>query len=197
MLETRRQFLAGSAVATVALVSPVALAESENERLKRTRDIEKYAKATGRSKTKAGCARTAVKAPLSSVEKAVTDFRHYKAMIPKFKQARVVKKNGKSTQVYLEVPILKGASKVWAIVEFAPTHGSGRRRVIRGHMVKGNVKRFDATWTIEKIDDDFTKLDLELLMVPKFFAPRSLVTKNVMGAAKSAVKGVRRNAESR
>jgi hypothetical protein len=62
-------------------------------------------------------------------------------------------------------------------------------------MVKGNVKRLDATWRIKKIDDTNTQLHLELMIVPKLPVPGSMVTGEVAYAADEAVMGSRNRAE--
>src|SRR3954467_3822168 len=74
----------------------------------------------------AGGARTVVSASPELVKSGVLDFEHYaryfdphKGKNPKRKWAsHVVGKSGDKTDVYLEVPILKGAAKIWAIIRF-------------------------------------------------------------------------------
>jgi hypothetical protein len=66
-------------------------------------------------------------------------------------------------------------------------------------MVKGNVKRLDATWRLKKIDDTTTNVVLELLIVPDMAipVPDSLVVPEVRFAAAKAVEGSRDEAEKR
>ena len=112
-------------------------------------------------------------------------------------QARIVGRSGDKTDVYLEVPILNGASKVWAVVRFSPPEIQGNQEVIRGRLVKGNVKRLDAVWRIEKVDDKTSVLSLELLIVPELPAPKSLLSSELKKAAGRAVNGARNEAEER
>ncbi len=61
------------------------------------------------------------------------------------------------------------------------------------------MKRLDARWRISKIDDQNTKLDLELLIVPDWLMPlpHSLVTGEAAYAASRAVLGLRNASERR
>jgi ribosome-associated toxin RatA of RatAB toxin-antitoxin module len=125
------------------------------------------------------------------------DFDRYPEFISKFDKAKVVGRDGAKTDVYLQVPILKGAAKVWAVVRFEPPKTLNEdEEVIAASMVKGNVKRLDATWRIKKIDADNTQLNLEMLIVPKLPVPGSLVTGEVAYAADEAVTGSRNRAEA-
>src|SRR5262245_39209853 len=181
----------------LALIAPSASAEptEEAKRLMKSRDAERYEVKTEHSSTKAGAARVHVATPSSDVKKVVLDFKHYSKFISKFDKAKVVGRDGDKTDVYLQVPILKGAAKIWAVVRFEPIKTVNGEEVLEGHMVKGNVKRLDAWWRIKKIDDDNTQLNLELLILPKLPVPGSLVTGEVAYAADEAVMGSRNRAE--
>jgi ribosome-associated toxin RatA of RatAB toxin-antitoxin module len=158
---------------------------------------QRYEVKTSLSNIKAGGARTDVRAPIEVVRQAIIDFGSYAETIKKFEKARVVGRHGDTTDVYLQVPILKGAAKVWAVVRFEPKRGADGNEVIVGRMIKGNVKRLDASWHLKKIDDANTKLDLELLIVPDLPipVPGSLVTGELSYAAEKAVKGMRSRSE--
>jgi ribosome-associated toxin RatA of RatAB toxin-antitoxin module len=137
------------------------------------------------------------KAPSATLRSVVTDFGRYSSIIKQFKQARVLGRSGDKTDVYLEVPILEGAGKVWAVVRFAPPEIVGDEVIISGRLVKGNVKRLDAKWRIKKVDESASELTLELLIVPDLPAPNSLITKELRKAAGKAVHGARMEAERR
>ena len=109
----------------------------------------------------------------------------------------MVGKSGDKTDVYLQVPILKGAAKIWAIVRFDPPQRVGNEDIVRGKLIKGNVKRLDAIWRIRQVDDKNSELDLELFIVPDMPAPRSLVLSEERGAAAKAVSDTRKEAERR
>lgn len=182
-------FAAGS-VGAEPKPSPVA------QRLLKHRDAERYRVSAAGTSVQAGAARVAVAAPIEVVRDVVTDFGDYATHIKKFKKSHVVGRKGKKTDVYMQVPILKGLGKVWAIVRFAPAKTEGGQEVIVGKMLKGNVKRLDATLRLERIDDDNTQLNLELLIIPDMPVPGSLITGEVEYAADEAVTGLRDWSES-
>ena len=197
MTISSRRALLLSTLAAVFCTSSLATAKpsAEARRLIKKRDSERYEVRTKHSSTKAGCARVHVAAPQKVVNKVVTDFRRYPKFIKKFQKAKVVGRKGNKTDVYLQVPILKGAAKIWAIVRFEKIKKVGSSYVLRGEMIKGNVKRLDAKWVVKKIDAKNTQLNLELLIVPKLPVPGSLVTGEVAYAADEAVMGSRNRAE--
>ncbi|MGC4091429.1 MAG: SRPBCC family protein [Polyangiaceae bacterium] len=145
----------------------------------------------------AGAARTLVMAPDGVVRSVVTDFARYDSFISRFKSAKIVGKVGDKTDVYLQVPIMNGAVKIWAVVRFDPPKDSGADQIITGKMVKGNVKRLDAVWRIHKVNEQSTELRLELSIVPDLPVPEGLVLPEVRYAADKAVSGSRDEAERR
>ncbi|MCC6666126.1 MAG: hypothetical protein IT375_20390 [Polyangiaceae bacterium] len=197
-MNTRRTLMMVVATLGLALVAPAASADANEEakRLMKLRDAERYEVSTEYSATKAGAARVHIAAPVANVKKTVTDFKNYSKFISKFDKAKVVGRDGDKTDVYLQVPILKGAAKIWAVVRFSPIKSVNGEEVLEGQMVKGNVKRMDARWRIKKIDDENTQLNLELLIVPKLPVPGSMVTGEVKYAADEAVMGSRNKTET-
>jgi ribosome-associated toxin RatA of RatAB toxin-antitoxin module len=181
------------------LLTSLAVAEPspEAKRLMKLRDAERYEVQTPHSRIRAGAARVHVKAPTETVRKVVLDFKNYEKFISKFEKSRVVGRDGDKTDVYLQVPILKGAAKVWAVVRFEPPKKVGGEEVVQASLVKGNVDRLDAKWRIKRIDGENTQLNLELLIVPKLPVPGSLVTGELAYAADVAVMGSRDRAEKK
>lgn len=196
-MKTRRTLVMVLATLGLALLAPSAGAEPNEEakRLMKLRDAERYEVGTEHSSTKAGAARVHIAAPVATVKKTVTDFKNYSKFISRFDKSKVVGRDGNNTDVYLQVPILKGAAKLWAVVRFAPIKSVEGEERLEGHMIKGNVHRLDARWRITKIDEDNTQLSLELLILPKIPVPGSMVTKEAAYAADKAVVGSRDRAE--
>lgn len=159
--------------------------------------IQRYETLTPASSIKAGGARVQVHAPLEAVERVITDYGNWSRHIHKFEKAKVVGRHGDRTQVYFQVPILKGASRIWVVAEFEPIKQTDNGAVLVAHMLKGNVKRLDARWRLSKIDDQNTKVELEVLLEPDWPipVPNSLVTEEATNAAEQAVDGHRRAAE--
>jgi ribosome-associated toxin RatA of RatAB toxin-antitoxin module len=196
MMRLARGFWLKAWVVALVVVGPATAAPNdEQKRLMKKRGAERYDVAASGSSVRAGAARVTVKAPIKLVHKVVSDFKNYPEFISKFEKARVVGREGNKTDVYLQVPILKGAAKVWAVVRFEPVKSVNGWDVLEAHMVKGNVKRLDAWWRVKKIDDENTQLNLEMLIVPKLPVPGSLITDEVAYAADVAVMGSRNRAE--
>jgi len=180
-----------------ALIAAASLAVAVPAEATTDREIRRFDVKVKNSDWSAGAARARVLAKKDVLKGVVTDYANYKTIITRFRQARVVGRVGDKTDVYLEVPILKGAAKVWAVVRFDPPKLEGSDEVVRGKMIKGNVKRLDAVWRIRAVDATTAELDLELLIVPDMPAPRSLVLGEVRSAAARAVLGARQEAERR
>lgn len=154
-------------------------------------DPVRYSVRTSASSIEAGAARVRVNAPANSVLGIVTDYGHWDQVITRFEKVRVVGRTPNTVDVYMQVPILKGAAKIWAVVRFDPPKFVGAEQVIEGHMVKGNVDRLDAKWRVAALDESTSELHLEMLIVPKLPVPGSLVTGEVAYAADKAVLDLR------
>jgi len=187
-----------SFVALLALASGSALASSPT-------DVTRYDCKLPESNRPAGGARTVVSASPEVVKSVVLDFEHYahyfdpdKGKNPQRRWAsRVVGKSGDKTDVYLEVPILKGAAKIWAIIRFGPPQKVGDTEIVVGHMIKGNVDKLSAKWKLRRTPDNSTELQLEFLVVPKLPVPDSLLSNEARSAAFKAVSGMKGEALKR
>jgi ribosome-associated toxin RatA of RatAB toxin-antitoxin module len=184
----RFAWVAGLLVASSSCLVGPARAESA---------IQRYETATPASGIKAGGARVQVHAPIEVVERVIMDYASWSRHISKFEKAKVVGRRGDRTHVYLQVPILKGATRIWVVAEFDPIKRTDAGAVIVARMLKGNVKRLDARWKLSKIDDQNTKVELELLLEPDWPlpVPNSLVTEEATNAAEQAIDGHRKAAE--
>lgn len=147
----------------------------------------------------AGAATVNVDAPQELVRAVVLDYKNYSKFMSRFEKSQVVGHSGDKTDVYLQVPILKGMAKVWALVRFEPVKQVNGEEVVVGHMLKGNVKRLDAKWRLKKLDDSSTQVALELLIIPDLPlpVPDGAIVSEVRFAAAKAVEGSRDEAEKR
>jgi hypothetical protein len=188
-----------SLVALLAMASGNALASSPNE------DVTRFDTKLPESDRPAGGARTVVAAAPSTVKSVVLDYEHYayyfdpdKGTNPQRKWAsHVVGKSGDKTDLYLEVPILKGAAKIWAIIRFEPPRKVGDAEVVTGKLIKGNVSQLSAKWKLRPAADNRTELQLEFLIVPKLPVPDSLLSSEARSAAAKAVNGMRQESVKR
>jgi len=175
----------------------VAAAPAPGPELQKWREVSRFNVKTKYASMDAGAAKVNVDAPAELVRSVVLDYKNYATFMKRFEKSQVVGRKGDMTDVYLQVPILKGAAKVWAVVRFGPiTQVDGGEELV-GHMIKGNVKRLDATWRLKKLDESSTQVALELLIVPDMPVPDSLVVPEVRFAAAKAVEGSRDEAEKR
>jgi hypothetical protein len=187
-----------SFVALLALASGTALASSPT-------DVTRYDCKLPESNRPAGGARTLVTASPELVKSVVLDFAHYahyfdpdKGRNPDRKWAsRVVGKSGDKTDVYLEVPILKGAAKIWAIIRFDPPQKVGDTEIVTGRLIKGNVDKLSCKWKLRPAPDNSTELQLEFLVVPKLPVPDSLLSNEARSSAFKAVSGIKGEALKR
>lgn len=188
-----------SVVALLALASGNALASSPTE-------IVRFDTKLPQSNRPAGGARGIVFASPELVRSVVLDFGNYARYFDPDKgksksgwASKVVGKSGDKTDLYLEVPILGGASKIWAIVRFdAPKKVGEDTEIVTGQMIKGNVEKLSAKWKMRRrAEDNSTELQLEFLVVPKLPVPDSFLAKEASSAAAKAVKGMKREALER
>jgi ribosome-associated toxin RatA of RatAB toxin-antitoxin module len=143
-----------------------------------------------------GAAAILVNAPIATVRKIVTAYGTYQKFLSPFDQSRVLAKRKGVSEVYLQVPILHGAVRIWTVAEMSPPAKDGAGEVITGRFKRGNVSDFRANWRLRAVDGDHTILKLELLVDPKMPFPASLVTTHLVKAADKAVTAVRDRAQA-
>jgi ribosome-associated toxin RatA of RatAB toxin-antitoxin module len=184
------------ALRVLSLVSLLAVA-SGNALASSPTDVTRYDVRLPQSTRPAGGARCVVSASPELVKSVVQDYGHYAGYIKPFDKSRVVGKSGDKTDVYLEVPILKGAAKIWAVVRFDAPKKVGDTEVITGNMVKGNVKQMHGVWKLRRTPENDTELKFEFLIVPNVPVPDSLLSSEARGAAFKAVSGLKGEALKR
>jgi ribosome-associated toxin RatA of RatAB toxin-antitoxin module len=176
---------------------PAAAAPAPGPELHKWRETSRFNVKTPYATQDAGAARVNVDAPEGLVRSVVQDYGNYQNFMAYFKKSRIIGRSGDKTDVYVEVAILKGAGKIWAVVRFDPIKQVDGGAVLTGHMIKGNVKRLEATWRLKKLDDSATQVALELLILLDMPVPESLVVPELRFAAAKAVEGSRDEAEKR
>jgi ribosome-associated toxin RatA of RatAB toxin-antitoxin module len=175
------------------LATEVAALEQKGEAIR-------YARATPGSDIETGGASILVSAPLARVERLVLRFGRYKELVPAFAQSRLVQTHKTGEQdVYLEVPVMHGAAKIWGLLRFSkPTRDkNGSSLAISARMMKGNVDDFRAVWRLRAVDDKRTMVKLELFVDPDLPVPTALIEKGLTIAADKGVTAIRDFAEGR
>lgn len=140
-----------------------------------------------------GHAEVLVDAPLAKVKAAAVDFGHYKDFHHKFASARVVAKEGDSTDVYMKLPIKVGPVKLdqWEVMRFGPARTTGAHVVVEGRGVQGSMKEGHLVVTARAVDDKHSLVKVDLLLLPNLPAPQSIIDEELRDAATDFVNGIR------
>jgi hypothetical protein len=205
-MSTRRfAVLSVAALAGALLVAPISSADSYAppaadakavELFKYARDLKSNYEKPGQ-KFRVGRAEIFVNAPMKEVKSVILDYGSYAAMVPaKFQKSKVLKRDGDAAEVYIQIPILKGAATIWAQESFAKPTAEGKGEKIVGSFVKGNVDALEATWHYRPVDATHTLVTLDIYVAPKLAAPLSLVTKEAEDACGDGVRAIRERAEA-
>jgi hypothetical protein len=142
-----------------------------------------------------GHAEGIIDAPPDKVKAKLQDYSNYKELAgPKFKTVRVVDKQGASTDVYFQLPIMKGIITINYVTRFAPIKGD----VIEGTFVKGNIKDMHIAWTVRPGPDDKTAImTCDLILLPNIPAPQDAVDEEMRDACGDAINSVRKTLGSK
>jgi len=146
-----------------------------------------------------GHAEGLISASPDAVRAKLVDFGHYKDLAgPKFKSVRVVDKQGNSTDVYFQLPIMKGVVTIWYVTRFPPARTVGVGDVVEGTFVKGNIKGMHIAFTVRPgADDNSTVLVCDLVLQPNVPAPQSALDEELRDACGDAIKSLRKTIAER
>ena len=141
-----------------------------------------------------GHAEGLVGAPIAEVKRRLGDFAHYKELAgPKFRTVRVVGKEGAGTDVYFQLPIMKGLVTIWYVTRFAPARAAAAGDVVEGTFVKGNIQGMHIVFGVQPGTDDRSSLMVcDLLLSPGLPAPQSALDEELRDACGDAIVSVRR-----
>ena len=148
-----------------------------------------------------GLAETLVNASLTKVRAQVTDYAHFKDLVPdKFHNARVVAKDKATTDLYISVPVMRGLIVLTTVLRFGPPKlVSPGLEVVEGTFVSGNknVKTANLVFTMHEIDADHVVLKCDLLILPTMAAPQGLLDEELRDAAQQAIDAMQERAQGR
>jgi hypothetical protein len=140
-----------------------------------------------------GHAEGLVAAPYEAVKTRLLDFSHYKELAgPKFKKVSVVDKSATGTDLYFQLPIMKGLVTIWYVTRFSTARpGMAGAEVVEGKFVKGNIKDMQIVFTIRPTDDQKTILVCDLNLAISLPAPQSALDEELRDACGDAVNAIR------
>lgn len=141
-----------------------------------------------------GHAEGIVAATPETVRAKLVDFAKFKDLAgPKFKSVKVVDKQGESTDVYFQLPIMKGMVTIWYITRFQPSRSASGGDVLEGSFVKGNIKGMHIAFTVRPGSDPTSSvLVCDLLLQPNVPAPQSALDEELRDACGDAINALRK-----
>jgi hypothetical protein len=140
-----------------------------------------------------------INAPMAAVRAQVLDFPHYKDFAPdKFKNARMVAKEGSNVDMYFQVPIMHGMMTLWYISRFGGARVTApNTEVVEGKYVRGNIKDMNIVFTMRTIEPNWTILSCDLLLTPNMPAPQAAIDEELRDAAMQAVDAIKDRAQGK
>jgi hypothetical protein len=140
-----------------------------------------------------GHAEGVIGAPYDAVKARLLDFPRYKELAgPKFKKVSVVDKSANGTDLYFQLPIMKGLVTIWYVTRFATARpGMGGADVIEGKFVKGNIKDMQIVFTLRPGPEQKTILVCDLNLALNIPAPQDLLDEELRDACGDALNAVR------
>lgn len=141
-----------------------------------------------------GHAEGLIDAPIDAVRAKLLDFGRYKDLAgPKFKSVKVVDKQGQSTDVYFQLPIMKGLVTIWYVTRFPPLRAAGGGDVVEGTFVKGNIKSMHIAFTVRPgTEEKNSVLVCDLVLRPNLPAPQSALDEELRDACGDAIHSLRK-----
>lgn len=157
----------------------------------------KWNHALGSKGERYGHAEALVGAPADAVARTAADFGHYKELHRKFKSARVIAKEGDSTDVYMRYPVQIGPMtlELHEVMRFGPVRSNGAARVLEARAVKGDMKQGHTVITVKPVDEKHALLQVDVLLVPSIPAPQSFIDEELRDGAGDFVNGLKDRAQ--
>ena len=140
-----------------------------------------------------GHAEAIISAPYAVVRERLLDFPHYKELAgPKFKKVSLVDKSANGTDLYFQLPIMKGLVTIWYVTRFGTARpGMNGAEIIEGRFVKGNIKDMQIAFTIRPAPDQKTILVCDLNLAIHLPAPQAALDEELRDACGDAVNALR------
>jgi hypothetical protein len=141
-----------------------------------------------------GHAEGLISAGVDAVRAKLLDFNRYKDLAgPKFKSVKVVDKQGDNTDVYFQLPIMKGMITIWYVTRFPQSRTTGTGDVLEGTFVKGNIKGMHIAFTLRPGTDNTNSVVVcDLVLQPNVPAPQSALDEELRDACGDAINSLRK-----
>jgi len=196
LTRTLSMLLAAASLATTTVATPARAADAQLDRLASAGHSLKWNLVPAGRSERFGHAEVLIAAPIAAVRAQVTDYGHYKDLAPdKFKTARVIAKEAPNTDVYFALPIMHGMVNLWYVTRFGPPRAAPGAEVVEGKYVRGNIKDMSIVMTMRPVDEHFTILSCDLLVVPNVPAPQAAIDEELRDAAMQAVDAIHDRAQ--
>jgi hypothetical protein len=98
----------------------------------------------------------------------------------------------------MQIQVLGGLVTLWDVTRFAPPAVvAPDTEVVRGRMVpgKGNIDGLEAFWTLRAVDDEWTVLKFDVMILPGVPAPQFAVDEETRDSARQAVDAMHDRAQ--
>ncbi|HEY8077612.1 MAG TPA: hypothetical protein VIF62_25975 [Labilithrix sp.] len=186
-----RSVVACAVLASAALSSPAQADDPQVARLLGAKDTMRWNTPIGGDRY--GHAEALVDAPADVVAKRAAEFNHYKELHRKFQTARVIAKEGDTTDVYMRYPVRIGPMtfELHEVMRFQATKQVGAAYVIEATGVKGDMSKGRTIIRVKPVDDKHSILEVDVLLVPQIPAPQSFIDEELRDGAFDFVNGLR------
>lgn len=142
-----------------------------------------------------GHAEILIDASSEAVRSRIVDFGRYRDLAgPRFRKVNVVDASSAGTEIYFQLPIMKGALTIWYVTRFAvhPVRQADGASVVEGTFVRGNVRDVHFVFTaMPSTRSGATILTCDLLLSLNFIAPQPAIDEALRNACGDAVSSVR------
>lgn len=146
-----------------------------------------------------GHAETLVDASPERVKQVMLDFAHYKELHPKFRSARVIARQGDTTDLYMRLPVRVGPVTIpqSEVMRFGPARATaGGGWTLEGRGVKGDMKEGHVVMHVVPVDAAHSLLTIDLLLAPNLPAPQSMIDEELRDGAFDLANGMRDRARA-
>jgi hypothetical protein len=145
-----------------------------------------------------GRAETVVRASREGVLEQVQAYGQYKDLSSndRFRTSRIIARTEATTDVYMQVSVLKGFLTIWQVMRFTqPRLIAQQTYGIDGTYIKGNLSGARAVFVVREVSPDTCVLRMDLLIELPVPAPQDAIDEELRDASADAIQGLREKAQ--